>query len=84
MKYAININELIERLNTILSHKVELIKSIKTHNWMGESDENGDYETIYCTKCGVFFGDVAYEHNNINVKNYKLTCDDILIKKLLE
>lgn len=63
------------------------LKFIRDHDWVDtrfDISEKRD-RRIYCSKCKIVFGFVLYKHQRPdNTKWHELTCDEILIKKLLE
>jgi hypothetical protein len=58
---------------------------IYTHDWIDERFTIGAGHSIFCSKCKIVFGYVLYQHQRPdNTKWHELTCNEIIIKKLLE
>jgi hypothetical protein len=57
----------------------EIIENISDHNWFDEDESKDELFTVYCLNCKLNFITIIYE---INFR--KLTCEEVIIKKLLE
>ena len=59
-------------------------KNIYNHNWIDGNKAEPTIISIYCSKCNVNFYKVINREWSNGVKWNELTCNEILIKNLLE
>ena len=85
-----NKDEFIEKILQCHNLSVDHINIIYSHDWIDNRFNcfNGLKESdlaIHCSKCKIGFGYVLYKHQRLGkIKWHELTCEEVLIKKLLE
>lgn len=76
----------------LLHHTLDVftIENIETHDWFDNrfnTDKTFKIETIFCLKCNILFEKVLYMYKQQDLdgtKWHELTCNEVIIKKILE